>query len=315
MPTGQLNEHYLNSKLLRHNPMGNPSRRKVLVYTPPGYNKKENYPCLMFLPGFGGGPEKWHGKDFPAHRLLDLLILSGEIPPVILCTVDGMSRLGGSQYIDSALNGPYMSHIVKEIVPFLQNKYPIHSTINLCGHSSGGFGALSLGSLYPEIFPRVASFAGDMYFELTHKNMLSGFINDYRSGKLGQNLKEFLASEKFHYVLGLAAAYSPNLRKASWKMDFPIDWNNAEINDKVWQKWLALDPINWIQARKEKLKKLDLIYLSCGEQDQYALHLGADCFAARCKKNGISCVNESHEGNHSLLIQQLERGFKILLKS
>ena len=313
MPTGIIKEYTLNSRLLRKNPMGNPTRRKLQIYTPPGFKKGESLPCLMFLPGFGSYPEKWHAKDFPGHRLLDLLILSEKIPRCILCTVDGMTRLGGSQYVDSALNGPFMSHITEEIVPYLKEHFTIQDGIGLCGHSSGGFGALNIASLYPQLFPRVASFAGDMHFELTHKNMLSSFANDFRSGKLQSSLRQCLEAKKTDYILGLSAGYSPNLSDKKWKMDFPLHIDSAEFREDVWKRWLALDPVEWIPQRKKALKSLDLLYLSCGAQDQYALHLGADCFAHRCKAQGITCSNEHHEGNHSLLIRQLERGFSLLL--
>ena len=66
-------------------------------------------------------------------------------------------------------------------------------------------------------------------------------------------------------------------------------------------------------AAKTSLKKLQKIYLSSGDRDQFALHIGADTFASRCREHGIEVEVENHKGNHSLLVRQLEAGIKALL--
>ena len=312
--TGTLHDLVIHSRLLRGNPMGNPWKRRLLVYTPPGFTKGEGLPCVIFLPGFGSRPEHWLELDFPAHRLMDLLTLSGEVPRALLVCVDGSTRLGGSQYIDSSLNGPFMRHLVEEIVPFLRGHFGVAEKMAICGHSSGGFGALSTASLHPDIFPRVASFAGDMHFELTHKNMLAKLVNDVRSGALPAGLAACLAQDKTHYELALCAAYSPNLRRKTWKADFPVDVRSGEMVDQVWERWMSFDPLSWVHTRRGALRRLEKIFLSCGDRDQFALHIGADAFAFRCRKEGVAVENRTHAGDHGLLARQLEAGLKAMLR-
>ncbi|MBF0244494.1 MAG: hypothetical protein HQL31_04400, partial [Planctomycetes bacterium] len=76
MTSGHLHELKLRSALLKANPLGNPCLRSYMVYTPPDYRPGEKLPCVLFLPGYGSGCEAWRQKDLPAHRLLDLLILT-----------------------------------------------------------------------------------------------------------------------------------------------------------------------------------------------------------------------------------------------
>lgn len=313
MKSGQLVTHHLNSKLLRNNPMKNPTRRELMAFRPHDYQKGESLPCVFFLPGFGSYPEKWSQKDFPGYKLADYLILSEQLPRFLLVCIDGSTRLGGSQYVDSFLNGPYAQHIIQEICPFIKEQYSGITDFFISGHSSGGFGALHLASLKPKLFPKVASFAGDLHFELTHKNLLVDFANKMRQQKLGKSLNDCLQSEITDYVLGLSAAYSPNLKDRTWKMNFPIDFETGLINENIWKQWMSLDPIQWIKKRKMALKKLKCIYLSAGDRDNFGLHLGAEAFVHECKKNQITAKLEIHEGNHSLLIRQLERGLKELL--
>lgn len=311
---GTLHSLTFRSKCLRGNPMGNSTLRPLPVYTPPGWRKGDRLPCLFYLPGFGGGAEKWMKKDFPAWRMMDLLILSGAVPPAVLVCVDGMTRLGGSQYVDSDLNGPFLTHILKEIVPEVEKRFSVEGPYGVFGHSSGGFAALNTASLYPDVFHSAVSFGGDTHFEITHKNYLAELVSDLMSGALPGSLKEVLKAENTHYALGLAAAYSPNLRKKQWMMDLPIDIKTGEINEKIWKKWLSYDPIEWVGERKNALKKLKKITLICGGQDQHGLHVGAVTFAERCSKHKIKAeVRINPEGDHSLLLSQLEQGIRELL--
>ncbi len=309
---GLLHSIRFRSTLLRNNPLGNSSVRNLLVYTPPGWKRGERLPGIVFLPGFGSGPEKWQHKDMPFHRLLDLLILDGSLPPCVALCADGMTRLGGSQYLDSSLNGPFARHIAEELVPYFEKKWGAKSGLSLCGHSSGGFGAIHLGAHYPELFPRIASFAGDMHFELTHKNMLAAVVNRWRNGELGANLKDCLKNKTTDYMLGLGAAYSPNLKKKDWKMDLPIDWHTGIIHESVWQCWLKFDPIQALDRQCTKLRQLDKFLLSVGDRDQYALHLGADAYGKKAAALGLKVMQHRHQGDHSLLIRQLEMALQFL---
>ena len=313
MASGNLQQVYIESQLLRKTPLNTASLRSLVIYTPPGHQNSEKLPCVFFLPGFGSSPQQWLDKDFPMHRLMDYLILTQAIPRALLVCVDGSTPLGGSQYVDSVLNGPFSRHIIEEIVPYVEHHYGSRGPHSICGHSSGGMGALHLASCYPQTFRTVASFAGDLHFELTHKNMLADLVNDMRSGKCGLNLKDSLDRKIVHYVLALCAAYSPNLEDSHWRVDFPIDLKNAMIDELVWKKWLSFDPLHWKKSRLDSLKKCDLVYLSAGQQDQYQLHLGAEAFVHIAQERGINCRYEAFQGNHSLTLRQIEAGLKALL--
>ena len=313
MPVGTLHYHTLTSELLLNSPIGTDPEREFVVYEPHGYRAGDSVPCLFYLPGFGSNHRRWTQKDFPMYRLIDLMILEGKIPPCLVVCIDGTTPLGGSQYVDSKLNGPFAQHVVHEILPFIENHYGISGPHAIAGHSSGGFGSLHLASLYPECFHRVGSFGGDLYFELTHKSMLAEFLNDLREDKLGASMKDCLDRNITHYVLGLCAAYTPNLENSTWSVDFPIDPKTAMMRDDVWQHWLSFDPLCWSSERLQVLKQMELIYLSAGLQDEFQLHLGAQAFEHRCLQEGINVRHDTFEGKHSLLVQQMEAGLIALL--
>jgi len=75
---GRLDLETFDAPALRGNPLGDPSRRPVYLYRPPGY--RPGLPAVFFLHGFTGSAHSWTG--FPGFGLtvperLDRLVSSG----------------------------------------------------------------------------------------------------------------------------------------------------------------------------------------------------------------------------------------------
>jgi enterochelin esterase-like enzyme len=67
------------------------TRRKALVYLPPGYSADRKYPVLYLLHGLGGNEHDW--TDWiRAHVILDNLILAGKAVPMIVVFPNGRAR-------------------------------------------------------------------------------------------------------------------------------------------------------------------------------------------------------------------------------
>ena len=59
------------------------TQRKVLVYTPPGYDKKKKYPVLYLLHGIGGDEKEWLREGTP-QIILDNLYADKKVEPMIV---------------------------------------------------------------------------------------------------------------------------------------------------------------------------------------------------------------------------------------
>ncbi|MFM2168433.1 MAG: hypothetical protein RIS79_2804, partial [Verrucomicrobiota bacterium] len=59
------------------------TRRKMSVYTPPGYSTEKKYPVLYLLHGIGGDETEWARYAQP-EILLDNLIADGKARPMII---------------------------------------------------------------------------------------------------------------------------------------------------------------------------------------------------------------------------------------
>ena len=318
--TGTIITETISSSVLRNNPLGDPYTRHLPVYLPPGYkDSNTRYPTVYLLSGFAGrGAFMFNDSAFdePLHERLDRLINGGEIQPMIVVLPDGFTRYGGSQYLNSIAVGRYEDHLVEEIVPFIDQTYrtlaqPGFRAIG--GKSSGGFGALVQGMRHPDVFGAIACHSGDMYFETCYRFDIPKFVNAAgRNGldsyeKLHAWLVEF--SPKMQpkppaffdiiHLSAMAACYSPNPASPTG-FDLPFDCYTGKLLPEIWARWLAWDPVNLVEQQMyaDALRQMKLVFIDCGNRDEYALHLGARILSQRLAELEITHWHEEFDGGH-----------------
>ncbi len=86
---GRFDETVFESEALKGNPLGDPHRRPLWVYLPPGYDDEpeRRYPSVYMIQGLTGQLDMWRNRapfrrNFP--ELADELFSSGGAPPAIL---------------------------------------------------------------------------------------------------------------------------------------------------------------------------------------------------------------------------------------
>lgn len=310
----------ITSRVLQNNPLGDPHIRRVPVYLPPGYtNGHSRYPVVYLLAGFTGrGAFLLNDSAFDEtiQERMDRLIAAGEVRPMILVMPDGFTRYGGSQYLNSSATGQYETHLVEEIVPLIDRRYrtrPEAGYRAIAGKSSGGYGAIVQAMRHPDIFGAVACHSGDMYFDYCYKPDFVKFLN--AAGRLSIEsetaLADFLAgfTPKMHpkpanffdiiHISAMSACYSPN-PASPCGFDLPFELYTGLLRDRVWQQWLEQDPVNMLDrpAYADALRGMKLVYLDCGNRDEYALHYGARIFCRRLDKLGIPHTYQEFDGGH-----------------
>ena len=311
--SGMLQLDFVDSPALRDNPLGDPSTRPLAVYTPAGYDPQgsRRYPVLYCLHGYTGdvgaliATRAWETNVV---QWIDGLLAADRMPPAILAIVDGFTRLGGSQYVDSIHNGDYATYTVRDVVGFVDAHYRTIASEGgraVFGKSSGGYGALHLCLAHPGIFAAFASHSGDTYFRYaqmpsfaTCQRTLEGFDS------IGAFVEEFERRPKRpqHFYttieqLGYASAYSPSEGRA-FALDLPWDSETGELRDDVFARWLAFDPCERVAAGRAALERLRLRYLDCGRKDEYALDVGARVFTKRVRDLGLDVRHEEFDDDH-----------------
>jgi len=299
------------SRILKGNPLGDPARRELWVYLPPGAEGGDRrYPVLWCLIGFTGAGQMAVTGNRWAPGLaarLDRLIAEG-CPPVIVAFPDCFTRLGGSQYMNSGATGRYEDYVCDELIPFVDGCLPTlprRDARGVFGKSSGGYGALRLGMRRPDLFSAVACHSGDMAFALTY---LPGFAKTAarlaKAGSLEKWLEAFESCEKkkssdFDAIntIAMASCYSPD-PKSPLGLALPFDPESGELLPDVWARWKEHDPVEMVRSHADALRRLKLLFLDCGSEDEFHLHLGMRLFAKRCKEIGIACETEEFPDDH-----------------
>src|SRR5439155_9610044 len=94
-----------------------------------------------------------------------------------IAVVDGRSRYGGSQFLNSGATGSYADYVVDEIAPAVEARYALAKEAAfpriIAGHSSGAYGALMLAMARQKQFPAVVALSPDSDFEVTHKPIVA----------------------------------------------------------------------------------------------------------------------------------------------
>ncbi len=173
---GALDELVVESELLAGNPLGDPARRPLYVYRPPGVEAGQaaRLPSVYVIQGYYGRVDAWLRREpFEPSMVerVDDLFERGDCPDAIVVFVDAWTAYGGSQYVDSIATGPYQSYLCDEVVPFVDERYPTaaeRERRGISGKSSGGYGAMVVPMMRPDCFSALASHAGDALFELCH---------------------------------------------------------------------------------------------------------------------------------------------------
>lgn len=302
----------LESTVLRGNPLDDPANRRLPVILPPDYaNSQRRYPVLVALTGFTGKGIMLLNEDAWQPNLaerLDRLYAAG-MPHAIVVLPDCFTRYGGSQYINSQATGRYEDYVIEEIIPWVDAHYRTLATPQsrgVFGKSSGGYGSMILGMRHPEVFGALACHSGDMLFELCYApdfpkmcnrvNMFGGVEGWWKqfAAQVKKNQADFDALN----ILAMSACYSPD-SNAPLGIGLPVNLHTCERVPEVWARWLEWDPIELLDRYGESLRGMRLVFMDCGDHDQFNLHYGARVMAARLAARGIAYEHEEFDDNHT----------------
>lgn len=306
----------IDSPHLSGNLIGDPSRRDLVVYLPPGYAvSRRRYPVAYLLHGFGRRATSWiagplveRGSFRPSiEDVVNEAIAAHGAAEMIVVMPDGWSRWGCSQWVDSPVNGNFERYVTEDVVHYVDRRYrtiPSRDSRGVFGISSGGLGAWHLGSRNPDVFGAMLLLSADSYFDFTHKPWLYRFYNavypNAPNGPINGNLESW-----FSY--GLASCYTPNVERPPFFVDLPIEFPSGAIVSDLWDKWLSYDPVVSWRPRSEQLRRLRGIRLDVGYHDEFDLQYGHRLLSRGMTGAGIAHEAVEHDGTHgSRLFERIQ---------
>ena len=163
VPHGTVASRWYDSKMLQ-------MRRRVNIYTPPGYeNGKKKYPVFYLLHGNACDENSWLDLGRAA-QVLDNLIAAGKAEPMILVMTNGnpAQQAAPAYFGDTYTNENTRPGIAQfpdtfgEIIAFIESNY---RTVNkkegraIAGFSMGGGHAFTISKEHPDWFDYVGLFS------------------------------------------------------------------------------------------------------------------------------------------------------------
>lgn len=129
------------------------TKRKALVYTPPGFTPKKKYPVLYLLHGIGGDELEWLKNGKP-QVILDNLYAESKLEPMIVVLPNGRAikndRATGDIMAPDKVEGfaIFEKDLLNDLIPFIERKYPVirnRESRAIAGLSMGGGQSLNFG--------------------------------------------------------------------------------------------------------------------------------------------------------------------------
>jgi enterochelin esterase-like enzyme len=243
----------MNSKLLDTSVM-------YSVYLPEAYNKSEDdFPILYLLNGFTGDETDWNMEGLLSD-IINELIRANKIEPMVIVMPDGDDRLYMNKE-DGAY--PYEDMLIKEFMPYIENKYRIKNEKQfraISGLSMGGAGSMRLALKFHELFGACASYSASIrtYDEIINDN--SNHFDNY-FGRISPS------------VIGKKGEvrYSDTIKE--------------------------YDLLNLVDTQDTESLKSVNIYFDCGDDD--FLTLGNTYLHIKLKKKGIPHEFRVRDGKHT----------------
>lgn len=310
LPRGELHRLRHASDVLRDNPLGDPAERDLYVWTPPEWTSEENLPLLVDLKGYWSSALA-HANWLPASEntpeRLDRLAHEG-MARVVVAFPDCFTKLYGNQYLNSAGTGRYADYLCEEIVPFVEEKFNCGGAgrRGLFGKSSGGYGAAWHGLHRADFWTAISINSGDMGFDAIY---IPAFFEDLDIlRKHDHSIEKFVrameAKPKMTFKeqmclmdLAMSAFYDPD--PAGFRnMRLPFDPYTGELIPERWANWLRHDPVVMLDEKLDEIRKLKLIYMDCGDHDNFRIHYGMRRFHKKLEAADVPHTYEEYDDDH-----------------
>ncbi|WP_193212849.1 alpha/beta hydrolase [Luteolibacter marinus] len=141
------------------------TRRKMQVYTPPGYTRETKYPVLYLLHGIGGDETEWQ-RFAKVDALLDNLIADKKAMPMIVVMPNGRAqkndRAEGDVFAAAPAFGAFEADLFGSVIPTIDERYatlPDRDHRALAGLSMGGGQTLNFGLTHLDQFAWLGAFS------------------------------------------------------------------------------------------------------------------------------------------------------------
>ncbi len=228
------------------------------IYTPPGYDDKgfsRPFPTLYLLSPFRG--DQFFYLHNNLQTVMNRMIASGEIEPMIVVTVNGTSNpFGGSFYSNYQTNGLWENLVSQSLVAFIDTQFNTFGTITtdpveqnnlraVSGYEMGGYGALramigpnpSTGVAASTNFGSVSTISSPLFFSDNTYGFPRLFTQALAEWGSYSDIDSSTSAQATSFLLAAAIGFSPEDTAFSFGFDssgvFGVDSINKIYDSSV----------------------------------------------------------------------------------
>lgn len=140
-------------------------RRKMRIYTPPGFSLEQKYPVLYLLHGSNSDERSWV-SDGAANSILDNLCAEKKSMPMIIVMPDGNLLRPGKSRGGPGVFDALGLDLLGDIIPYVEGHFPVIADREhraLAGVSAGANQALRFGLTNSGTFSSIGVFIGGLH--------------------------------------------------------------------------------------------------------------------------------------------------------
>ena len=141
-------------------------KRKMTVYTPPGYSKDTKFPVLYLLHGIGGDEKEWTTRTGRADHVLDGLYADKKAVPMVVVMPNGRASKDLTARSPFPQQSPafelFGKELLTDVIPAIEKQYSVKTDRvhrALAGLSMGGGQSLNFGLENLDTFAWVGGFS------------------------------------------------------------------------------------------------------------------------------------------------------------
>ena len=306
------------------NILNDETQREIGVYLPPDYNNSnKKYPVLYYLMGYNSSGKNPYRKIKELKNQIDNMIYINKLCELIIVFINGSNKFRGSFYVNSPVTGNWEDFITHDVITHIDNKYRTlanKESRSIAGSSMGGYGALNLSMLHPEIYCAGFGISPGLYTDMGFNNSQiikrKGNIENTISliEKLNSLPKDNAKKEFFNFLdtctnktlfftMAYGAAHAPNIEQPPYfNFPFKVVDNDTIVDTDIWQLWQngfgGID--KEIELYKDNLEQLKVYGIACGykEGNKWLID-GCYYYADKLAENRINHILYLHQGTHT----------------
>ncbi|MEJ7643502.1 MAG: alpha/beta hydrolase-fold protein [Chryseolinea sp.] len=162
----------------------------------------------------------------------------------------------------------------------------------------GGYGALKIAMLFPDIFASVYALSP------SRLALIEEFGPQGEVFKQAQQItthEELFKNYRANLAIAMGRALSPNPNNPPFYCDLPFSYqgDTLNVNQQVLARWNQSSPLGMIDTHAENLRKLKAIKFDWGRNDE-SKHIPASCrqMSKKLEALGIEHYAEEYIGTH-----------------